>query len=66
MARRHKDLGFEESFFNNMEDYEVIKGRLFDLACGCFSFENLPSNVIEIVDKLLHMNIFTSDPAKSS
>ena len=45
MARRHKDLGFEESFFNNMEDYEVIKGRLFDLACGCFSFENLPKNI---------------------
>lgn len=45
MARRHKDLGFEESFFNNMEDYEVIKGRLFDLACGCFSFENMPDNV---------------------
>lgn len=45
MPRRHKDLGFEESFFNNMEDYNVIKGRLFDLACGCFGFENLPQNI---------------------
>ena len=45
MPRRRKDLVFEESLFNNMEDYEVFKGRFYDLACGCFNFENLPKNI---------------------
>lgn len=45
MARRRKDLIFEESLFNNMEDYEIFKGRLIDLACGCFNFENLDKNI---------------------
>lgn len=45
MPRRRKDLVFEESLFNNMEDYEIFKGRFYDLACGCFNFENLDDNV---------------------
>ena len=45
MPRRRKDIAFDESFFNNMEDYEIIKGRLFDLACGCFNFKNMPDSV---------------------
>lgn len=45
MPRRRKDLVFEESLFNNLEDYQIFKGRLFDLACGCFNFENLDENI---------------------
>ena len=45
MPRRRKDLVFEESLFNNLEDYQIFKGRLFDLACGCFNFENLDDNI---------------------
>ena len=45
MPRRRKDLVFEESLFNNMEDYKVFRGRFYDLACGCFNFEDLPSEV---------------------
>lgn len=45
MPRRRKDLVFEESLFNNMEDYEIFKSRFLDLACGCFNFENLPKNI---------------------
>ena len=45
MPRRRKDLVFEESLFNNLEDYQIFKGRLFDLACGCFNFENLEENI---------------------
>ena len=45
MPRRRKDLIFEESLFNNLEDYELFKGRLLDLACGCFNFENLDMNI---------------------
>ena len=55
MPRRRKDLIFEESLFNNMEDYEIFKGRLFDLACGCFNFENLDLNIDKrfIIKKLI-------------
>lgn len=45
MARRRKDIAFEESLFNNMDDYEIFKARFMDLACGCFNFENLPKNI---------------------
>lgn len=45
MPRRHKDLAFEESLFNNMDDYRTIEARLFDLACGCFNYENMPDSV---------------------
>lgn len=45
MPRRRKDLVFEESLFNNLEDYQIFKGRLFDLACGCFNFENLDEKI---------------------
>lgn len=45
MPRRRKDLVFEESLFNNLEDYEIFKSRFLDLACGCFNFENLPKNI---------------------
>lgn len=45
MPRRRKDILFEESLFNNMDDYEMFKARFYDLACGCFNFENLDSNI---------------------
>ena len=45
MPKRRKDMAFEESLFNNMDDYTVFLGRFLDLACGCFNFENLPKEV---------------------
>ena len=55
MPRRRKDLVFEESLFNNMDDYEVFKGRFIDLACGCFNFENLDPNIYKpfVIRKLI-------------
>lgn len=55
MPRRRKDLVFEESLFNNMADYNIFKGRFYDLACGCFNFENLDSNIYLpfVIDKLI-------------
>lgn len=55
MPRRRKDLVFEESLFNNMEDYEIFKGRFYDLACGCFNFENLDDNIYKpfIINRLI-------------
>lgn len=45
MVRRRKDLIFEESLFNNMDDYIIFKARLLDMAYGSFNFENVPKNV---------------------
>ena len=45
MPRRRKDIAFEESLFNNMDDYSIFFGRFLDLACGCFNFEDLPKEV---------------------
>lgn len=45
MPRRRKDLIFEESLFNNMEDYITFKARFIDMVSGCFNFENLPEHI---------------------
>ena len=52
---RRKDISFDESFFSNMEDYTIFKARFYDLACGCFNFENLDSNIYKpfIINKLI-------------
>lgn len=47
MARRTKDLIFEESLFNNMEDYINLKMRLLALTIGRLHFKNLPDEIYE-------------------
>ena len=47
MARRTKDLIFEESLFNNMEDYLNLKSRLIALTIGRMHFENLPKEMYQ-------------------
>lgn len=45
MPRRRKDLVFEESLFNNMDDYITFKARFIDMVSGCFNFEGLPDHI---------------------
>lgn len=45
MPRRRKDLVFEESLFNNMEDYYNFENRLIDLCVGAHGFENVPKEI---------------------
>ena len=45
MPRRRKDIVFEESLFNNLDDYNIFEGRLMDLATGSFNFENMPDEI---------------------
>lgn len=47
MPRRTKDLIFEESLFNNMEDYINLKSRLIALTIGRLHFKNLPEYIYE-------------------
>lgn len=47
MARRTKDLIFEESLFNNQEDYINLKMRLLALTIGRLHFKNLPDEIYE-------------------
>lgn len=47
MARRTKDMIFEESLFNNMEDYLNLKSRLIALTIGRLHFKNLPDYIYE-------------------
>lgn len=56
MPRRRKDIAFEESLFNNMDDYMIFRSRLLDIACGSFNFENVPENVYlpYVIDKLIY------------
>lgn len=55
MPRRRKDIEFDESLFNNVSDFNVYRDRLFDLACGSFNFENVPTEVYMpfVVSKLI-------------
>ena len=52
---RRKDIAFDESFFSNMDDYYIFKARFYDLACGCFNFENLDDNIFKpfVINKLI-------------
>lgn len=46
MARRRtKDLIFEESLFNNMEDFLNLRNRLISLCVGRFNLEGLPNYI---------------------
>lgn len=45
--RRTNDQLFEESLFNNNEDYNNFFNRLYDLAIGRFKIENLPKEIYE-------------------
>lgn len=45
MPRRRKDIAFEESLFNNLDDYKIFEDRLIDLATGSFNFENMPEEI---------------------
>ena len=47
MPRRTKDLIFEESLFNNQEDYLNLKSRLIALTIGRLHFEGLPEYIYE-------------------
>lgn len=42
MPRRTKDMIFEESLFNNQQDYLNLRGRLLDQAIGRMKIKNLP------------------------
>lgn len=57
MPRRRKDLAFEESLFNNMEDYENLKNRLIALTIGRFHFDGLPEYLFQpYIIKMIIMN----------
>lgn len=43
--RRTKDMMFEESLFNNMQDYFNLRDRLIALCCGRFELKNLPDYI---------------------
>lgn len=58
MPRRRKDLAFEESLFNNMNDYYNLRSRLIDLTVGRFKLEGLP----EYMDKPFIIRMFVSNP----
>lgn len=45
--RRTKDAIFEESLFNNLQDYRNFEARLIDLAIGRFNIKNLPKEIYE-------------------
>lgn len=54
MPRRRKDLVFEESLFNNQEDYYNFENRLLDLCIGAHNFINMPKEIyLPYVIKLL-------------
>lgn len=46
-TRRTKDAIFEQSLFNNNQDFENWRNRLIDMAVGRFSIEGLPSEIYE-------------------
>ena len=45
MARRTKDMMFEESLFNNQQDYLNLRNRLIALTIGRFDLEGLPTYI---------------------
>lgn len=45
--RRTNDTIFEESLYNNMQDYYNFENRLIDLAVGRFTIKNLPKEIYE-------------------
>lgn len=45
--RRTNDQLFEESLFNNQQDFINFRNRLLDLAIGRFHIENLPREIYE-------------------
>lgn len=45
MARRTKDLLFEDSLFNNQQDYLNLRERLIDLAIGRLKIKGLPNYI---------------------
>lgn len=47
MSRRRKDLVFEESLFNNQEDFYNLRERLIDLAIGRMKFKGLPEYIFK-------------------
>lgn len=55
MPRRTKDIMFEESLFNNMQDYYNLRGRLIDLAIGRMKIKGLPKYMFKpfIYQKIL-------------
>lgn len=56
-ARRTKDLMFEESLFNNMQDFYNLQNRLIDLVCGRFDIKGLPDYIYKpFVYRLLISN----------
>lgn len=60
MPRRRKDLAFEESLFNNMQDYLNFESRLIALTVGRFHFDNLPSYFFQpYLIKMMIMNVDT-------
>lgn len=60
MPRRRKDLAFEESLFNNMQDYLNLESRLIALTVGRFHFDNLPNYFFQpYLIKMMIMNVDT-------
>lgn len=56
-SRRTKDLMFEESLFNNMQDFYNLQNRLIDLTCGRFKLKGLPRYIFKpYVYKLMLTN----------
>ena len=47
MPRRRKDIVFEESLFNNQEDYYNLRERLIDLAIGRMKIKGLPDYIFK-------------------